>query len=155
MYRSIRSRCGQFLRGRPACCCAGRRGSEFIEAAVTIPIVVLVMVAIAQFGMVVYASQMASEAARHGVRWGSVAQYNQAGVAVNHATSFASAAFSIGSPQASVLAPGGVLGSDLKLRVTYDVPNFLGGLAGLVPGLPTGPYSVSGEATMRQEGWLP
>ena len=130
------------------------RGAEFVEAAVTIPIVVLVMLAIVQFGMVVYASQMASEAARHGVRWGAVAQANQAGIAQAQAAGFASSAFSMGSPQVSVLAPGGVLGSNIKLRVSYEVPNFIGGLAGLFPGLPSGPFQVIGEATMRQEGWL-
>jgi len=131
-----------------------RRGSEFLEAAVTIPIVVLVMLAIVQFGLVVYASQMASEAARHGVRWGAVAQANQAGIAASQAGGFANTAFPVGSPQVSVLAPGGVLGSDIKLRVSYEVPNFLGGLAGLFPGLPGGPFQVMGEASMRQEGWL-
>ncbi|MBC8450138.1 MAG: pilus assembly protein [Chloroflexi bacterium] len=131
-----------------------RRGAEFVEAAVTIPIVVLVMLAVVQFGMIVYASQMASEAARQGVRWGAVAQANQAGIAASQAASFASTAFAMGSPQVAVLAPGGVLGSNIKLRVTYEVPNFLGGLAGLFPGLPHGPFQVIGEATMRQEGWL-
>ena len=131
-----------------------QRGSEFVEAAVTIPIVVLVMLAIVQFGLVVYASQMASEAARHGVRWGAVAQANQAGIAASQAAGFASTALPVGNPQVSVLAPGGVLGSNIKLQVSYDVPNFLGGLAGLFPGLPSGPFHVTGEASMRQEGWL-
>ena len=131
-----------------------KSGSEFVEAAVTIPIVVLVMLAIVQFGLVVYAAQMASEAARHGVRWGAVAQANQAGIAASQAAAFASTAFPIGSPQVSVLAPGGVLASNIQLRVSYDVPNFLGGLAGLFPGLPGGPFHVTGEASMRQEGWL-
>ena len=131
-----------------------RRGAEFVEAAVTIPVVVLVMLAVVQFGLLVYAGQMASEAARHGVRWGAVAQANQAGIAAAQAASFASSAFPMGSPQVTVLAPGGVLGSNIKLRVTYQVPNFLGGLAGLFPGLPGGPFEVTGEATMRQEGWL-
>jgi len=131
-----------------------RQGVEFLEAAVTIPIVVLIMVAIVQFGLLVYAGQMASEAARHGVRWGAVAQANQAGVAVAQAASFANAAFGVGNPQVEVLAPGGVIGSNLKLRVSYEVPNLFGGLAGLFPGLPSGPFHVTGEATMRQEGWL-
>jgi len=42
-------------------------------------------------------------------------------------------------------APGGVVGSDLTIRVTYQVPNFLSWLSGLFAGLPTGPLSVSGR----------
>jgi Flp pilus assembly protein TadG len=129
-------------------------GSELLEAAFVLPIFVLVMLAAVNLGMVVYAGQMANEAARHGVRMGSVSQSNQAGIAVSAAQDFAQTAFAVGHPRVDVLAPGGLLGSKLKLRVTYTVPNFLAGLGSLFPGIPSGQFVVSGEATMRQEGWL-
>jgi hypothetical protein len=49
---------------------------------------------------------------------------------------FAGTDLAVGTPQMSVLAPHGVPGSSTKLRVSYDVPSFLGGLEGRFPGLP-------------------
>ena len=49
----------------------------------------------------------------------------------------------------SILAPGGVAGSIVKIRVTADVDNLFGKI---LPG--TGDvWTVSGESTFRQEGW--
>ena len=45
-----------------------------LEAAITTPIAILVMLAIVNLGMVVYAQQAVQAAARHGARMGSVAQ---------------------------------------------------------------------------------
>jgi len=124
-----------------------RRASEMTEAAITLPIVLMVFLAIVQFGIVVYGSQMAKEAARHGARVGSVVQTNPAGAAAAAAYSFAQSALPIGDPQVQILAPGGVVGTELRVRVTYRIPNLVGGL------IPSGPYEVFGEATARQEGW--
>jgi hypothetical protein len=127
------------------------RGSELLEAALTLPLVMLVTLAIVNLGMAVYAGQMAQAAARHGARMGSVAQQNAAGIAAGEAAGFANGAFGIGNPQVSILAPGGVVGSIIKVRVDYTVPNLLSGFG--FPGLPRGPFKVHGEATFRQEGW--
>lgn len=128
--------------------------AELIEAALTIPLVVLLTVAIVNLGLAVYASQMAEEAARYGVRVASVSQDNPAGRGAAAAYQFATEVLpGLGSPQVTVLAPGGVAGATIRIRVTYRVPNFLGGLAGLFPGLPRDDFVVVGEATARQEGW--
>ena len=55
--------------------------------------------------------------------------------------------------QVEILAPGGVAGSTLKIRVTGEVPNFFGSMAVLFPGLPSGPFKLKAESTFRQEGW--
>jgi Flp pilus assembly protein TadG len=125
------------------------RGSEMTEAVVTIPIMVTLLLGLVQLGIVVYGAQMAKEAARHGARVGSVAQTNAAARAHVAAAQFADSAFPIGSPNVQILAPGGIVGSRLRVRVSYDVQNIMGGM----PGLPSGPFQVSGEATARQEGW--
>ena len=128
------------------------RGAELLEAALTLPLIMLVTLAIVNFGMVVYAGQMAQAAARHGARMGSVAQGGSgAGVAASEANSFANGAFGLGNPQVSILAPGGVVGSVIKVRVDYTVPNLMSGFG--FPGLPRGPFRVHGEATFMQEGW--
>jgi len=127
----------------------GRRGSELTEAAVTLPVVLLLLLGMVQFGIVVYGSQMAKEAARHGARMGSVAQDIPAVRAYVAAYRFAQGALPIGEPEVRILAPGGVVGSELRIRVTYRVPNLVSGF----PGLPEGPFTVFGEATARREGW--
>ncbi len=126
-----------------------RRASELTEAALTLPIVLLLLLGMVQFGIVVYGSQMAKEAARHGARMGSVAQDNPAMRAYVAALEFAESALPIGEPEVRILAPGGVVGTELRIRVSYRVPNLVGGF----PGIPPGPFTVFGEATARQEGW--
>lgn len=127
-----------------------KRASEITEAALTFPIVLLILLAIIQFGIVVYGSQMAKEAARHGARMGSVVQGNAAAVAASAAYQFAQSALPIGNPRVQILAPGGVVGTELRVRVSYEIPNLVGG--GFL-GIPPGPYRVFGEAAARQEGW--
>jgi hypothetical protein len=130
-----------------------KRGSELLEFAVTAPLVLTLLLGLFQVGMVAYASQMAKEAARHGARTGSVAQDNPAGRAYVAALNHAQSAFPTGQPRVHILAPGGVVGTELRIRVTFSVPNLFARLGSLVPGLPSGPLEVFGEATARQEGW--
>jgi len=130
-----------------------RRASELLEFAVTAPIVLAVMLGLFQVGMVAYGSQMAKEAARHGARTGSVALDRPAERAYVAAMRHAESAFPIGQPEVQILAPGGVTGTELRIRVQYTVPNLFARLGALVPGLPHGSFEVFGEATARQEGW--
>ncbi len=51
-----------------------RKAIETLEAAITFPIAILVMLATANFGMVVYGQQAVQAAARQGARMGSIAQ---------------------------------------------------------------------------------
>jgi Flp pilus assembly protein TadG len=129
------------------------RGAALIELALTLPVVLLLTLMLIQFGVLAYAGSMAEQAARQGARAGSVAQINPAGFAVAEAQRVAYTGFAIGHPHVVALAPGGVVGSELTLRVTYQVPNFVGRLAGLFTSLPTDAFAVKGEATFRREGW--
>ncbi len=123
----------------------GERGVETLEAAVALPLMVLVLLTVVEFGWAVYAQQVAQEAARHGVRMGVVSQGDAAGAAVSAASGYA-AGGALQGAEVSVLAPGGVVGTTLRVRVRYHVPHLLGFI-----GLP--PLVVTGEAEGRQEGW--
>lgn len=118
---------------------------ETLEAAITLPLMVLILLTIVEFGWAVYAQQVAQEAARHGVRMGIVSQGNAVGAAMSAASEYVGNGALRGA-QVSVLAPGGVVGTTLRVRVRYEVPHFLGFI-----GLP--PLVVTGEAEGRQEGW--
>lgn len=128
-------------------------GMELLEAAITTPIAVLVMLAIVNLGMVVYAQQAVQAAARHGARMGSVAQQCPACYASSAARSAISDAGVVQNASVSVLAPGGSAGSILKIQVSGTVPNFLAPLTGLFPGLPGDTFRVQADSTFRQEGW--
>ena len=122
---------------------------ETLEAAITTPIAVLVMLATINLGMLVYANQAVQAAARHGARMGSVAQACPACYALSGARQEIAASPMVQSPDVSILASSGVPGSLLVVQVRGNVPNYLGGF---IPGLPN-PFTVSARATFRQEGW--
>lgn len=126
-----------------------KRAIETLEAAITFPIAILVMLATVNLGMVVYGQQAVQAAARHGARMGSVAQQCSACYAVSAASSAINSDPIVKEPNVAILAPGGVTGSILSVRVSGSIPSFLGSL---VPGLPAS-FDVSAEATFRQEGW--
>lgn len=130
-----------------------QRGMELLEAAITTPIAILVMLAIVNLGMLVYAQQAVQAAARHGARMGSVAQQCPACYAMSGAKSAIAEAGILEDTTVSVLAPGGRAGSVLKIQVSGHVTNFLAPLTGLFPGLPGEAFTVRADATFRQEGW--
>jgi hypothetical protein len=130
-----------------------RKALETVEAAITLPIAILVMLATINLGLVVFGQQAVQAAARHGARMGSVAQQCPACYAVREARGAIETAAIVQNPEVTILAPGGRAGSLLKIRVTGEVPNFFGGLGTIFPGLPEGPFQLDAEATFRQEGW--
>lgn len=71
----------------------GQRGAEMTEAALTLPVMLLVLFAIINLGDIAYEAQVAQAAARHGARMASVAQGtgNQAAVAYAEAARAAQA----------------------------------------------------------------
>ena len=111
------------------------RGMELLEAAITTPIAIMVMLAIVNLGMLVYAQQAVQAAARHGARMGSVAQQCPACYAISGAKSAIAQAGILENTSVSVLAPGGSAGSILKIQVSGSVPNFMAPLTSLFPGL--------------------
>jgi Flp pilus assembly protein TadG len=127
---------------------SSRSGIETIEAAITTPIAVLIMLATINLGMVIFGQQAVQAAARHGARMGSVAQSCPACYATRGAKEAIGAARLVQNPSVQVLAPGGVAGSILKVRVSGTIPNYLGGFIGW-----SAPFQVSSDVTFRQEGW--
>jgi len=130
-----------------------RKALETVEAAITLPIAILVMLATINLGLVVFGQQAVQAAARHGARMGSVAQQCAACLAVREARGAIETAAIVQKGDVIILAPGGRAGSILKIRVTGQVPNFFGGLSAIFPGLPEGPFQLKAESTFRQEGW--
>lgn len=125
------------------------RAIETLEAAITTPIALLLMLAILNLGLLVYGQQALEASARQGARMGSVAQASAGSIASTAARSAIASSRLVQNPSVTILSPGGRAGSLLRVRVSGEIPNFLGGL---VPGLPH-PFILSAEAEFRQEGW--
>jgi Flp pilus assembly protein TadG len=125
-------------------------GSSAIEFAASVVMVILMFLGMLQFAGFLWASSIVENAARHGARAGSVSQ----SCAACQASSAAQAALAgqpfIHSSSVVVLAPGGVVGSTLRIRVRAQIPMFLP--AGHTLGLDD-LTTVQAEATFRQEGW--
>lgn len=130
-----------------------RKALEVVEAAATIPVMLLILVAIVNLGMAIFAQQAVENAANYGARMGSVAQDCRSCAAYGAASS-AIARSGVHNPSVEILAPGGVVGSTLRIRVSGEIPDLgLGSLMAFFGGGMNGPLRTSAEATFRAEGW--
>jgi len=129
---------------------ADERG-DFVEAALTLPIILLVTLGLVNMAMLGIAGINANNAANYGARRGSVAQRDATGIAaaatwekINQAP--------LGSYRVSVMG-GGSRGSRIAVLVSYEVPNFFGGL-GAFFGRESAPvFHKQVVSYFRQEGW--
>ena len=128
----------------------GQAGSSTIELAILLPLVLVLLFGMLQLGIYAYGMSMVENAARNAARAGSVAQACPVCEAQSAAYSSLNGSAVISKFSVTVLAPGGVVGSTLKIRVAAHIPMLVpGGAAlGLAPLM-----NVSAEATFRQEGW--
>ena len=130
-----------------------KQALEVLEAAATIPVMLLILVAVVNLGLAIYAQQAVQNAANYGARMGSTAQACRACTAYSAASASITSA-GIQNASVEILAPGGVVGSTLKIRVTGEIPDLgLGRLMAFFGGGREGPFKVSAEATFRAEGW--
>jgi hypothetical protein len=127
-------------------------GQSAVEFAPVVTMAIIMFLGMMQFGMYLYGLSIVENAARNGARIGATSQ----GCTPCDATAAAQSALQgqpvIRDAEVSVLAPGGVVGSTVRIRVTAHIPLVVPG--GEVFGL--GPLTtVSSESTFRQEGWKP
>lgn len=127
------------------------RGQSLVEAAITFPVMLLILFGLITMGMIGFAAVNANNAANYGARVGSVAQSAQASVASNSALSMLSAT-TVGTYSVGV-SGGGAPGDLIIVQVTYSVPNYFQGLTAFF-GV-SSPEKFTGDAFsyFRQEGW--
>jgi hypothetical protein len=126
------------------------RGASTVEFAASVVLVILMFLGMLQSAAYLWAVSIVENAARHGARAGSVSQSCAPCEAITAARAALQGQPLIENSSVSVLAPGGVVGSTVKIRVSASIPLFLPG--GNTLGL-EGLTSVQAEATFRQEGW--
>jgi hypothetical protein len=121
------------------------------EAAITLPVVVFLTLAMLNLSMAWYAAIAASNAANYGARIGSVAQTNPVGYSIAAADSRL-AVTSIGTYSVTA-SGGGFRGAQVMVSVDWAVPNYMGSMFSFFGG--SDPVNFHGTAlsTFRQEGW--
>ena len=130
------------------------RGDIYGETAFSLPLILLITLMLIQAGFLAWGANAANNAARHGARMASVAQTDPVRVAVREAFTAAVQDFPLdSSPRVQVLAPGGVPGSELTVRVAVRVPSIMGPATVFFTGALGGDFTVHGQATFRKEGW--
>jgi len=121
------------------------------EAAIVLPVVVLLTFAMINLSMAWYAGVAASNAANYGARIGSVAQSNPLTYAIAAAQTQLAA---IGVGSYSVTASGGGFrGAQVIVSVDWAVPNYIGSLVSYLGGGDTISFDGTALSTFRQEGW--
>src|SRR5437762_2538933 len=117
-----------------------------IEFLLMLPFMMLIVVMLVNFGVLMFAQQAVQNAANYGARIGSTAQDCRSCAAYYAAKQQADAAFTRGG-EVEILAPGGVVGSTLKIRVTTQVPNIMGSFMASfgIRGFFTEPFKPSAE----------
>jgi len=123
---------------------------EMAEAAITLPIVMLAVLALVNLTIAGFASVNAANAANYGARVGSVNRSAPADVAVAAAQRMIANA-PIGEYRVAA-SGGGPPGSLLAVTVQWQVPSYLGGLAALF-GADVRDFHGTAVAYFRQEGW--
>ncbi|MGD0612297.1 MAG: TadE/TadG family type IV pilus assembly protein [Anaerolineales bacterium] len=125
-------------------------GQSSVEFGLLVVAMIIMFLGMMQFGLYLYGLSVVENAARNGARAGSVAQECPTCQAVQAAQASMQGAPVLADPSFEILAPGGVVGSVVEIRVTAHIPLIVpgGALFGLESIL-----NVSSEATFRQEGW--
>ena len=121
------------------------------EAAITLPVMILLTFAMINLSMAWFVAVAASNAANYGARIGSVAQSNSIAYSIAAAQTRLDAV-NIGGYSVSA-SGGGYRGAQVVVSVYWEVPNYLGSMITYLGG--GGPLNFSGTAisTFRQEGW--
>ena len=125
-------------------------GQSSVEFGLLVVAMIIMFLGMMQFGLYLCGLSVVENAARNGARAGSVAQECPTCQAVQAAQASMQGAPVLADPSFEILAPGGVVGSVVEIRVTAHIPLIVpgGALFGLESIL-----NVSSEATFRQEGW--
>lgn len=121
-----------------------------VEAAVTMPLLLLATFALINFALVGHARNSAQNAANHGARVGAVTA-SGAGAAARQATEGLMAncfcTYSVTVSAAS--APGGTV----TVNVAWTVPSYMDGFLQVMGGSAQDEFSGTVSASHRKEGW--
>lgn len=138
------------MSGKPRCSIfslfPGSRGQALLELALILPVLLLLVFGIIEFGRVFHAYLVVTQAAREGARVGVVGGTDSE---ITAAVEQAAAGLDKTRLQIEIAPPEGgrVRGDSLRVEVNYSVPLVVPLIAELAPN----PFPVTAAATMRVE----
>lgn len=118
------------------------RGASSVEFALILPLLLLIIFGIIEFGMAYHSYLAITHAAREGARLASVNRYSEADVIARTDLS--------GNVTVSANPHGGNTGDPVSVTVTYEHPMITGYLSAMIPGFPS-TITMSSTAEMRLE----
>lgn len=121
----------------------GQKGAAMVEFAIVLPLLLVLVFGIIEFGLLLYNQQVITNASREGARYGIVSRTPRRTVGeiqgvVNNYTGSHLVTFGTGTPTTSIVpnaTAGAVFGDDLTVTVRYQydflvMPNFILALVG-------------------------
>jgi Flp pilus assembly protein TadG len=126
-------------------------GSATVEMAIILPLLLLLVFGIAEFGIALYRQEVLTNASREGARAGIVLSTPAVTTAQiqNAVTNYlTSAGWNAALATVTATGAGGAFGTPVTVTVTYDTPFSV--LSGLVPGIPA-TKTLTAQTVMRHE----
>ena len=127
----------------------GKRG-DMVEGALTLPVMALLALALVNLALAGFAAATAQNAAAYGARTAAVTQDNPAARGLDAASQVVT--HGVGDYAVNIAAdnrPGG----QVRVEVTWQVPNVFGGLLAFFGGSSDDVISGQAVAVQRKEGW--
>ena len=132
-----------------------KRAGNMAEAAISMPVVLLILVFGLNMARAGYAAMAARNAANYGARIGAVAGSNPYQYAKTAAETSLRQSGANGDFATEVLVEGEGPGSVIAVTVTWSTPTIMSGLCRLFgEGCPA-TFNGQARAVWRREGWLP
>lgn len=130
----------------------GERGSATLEFAIILPVFLLILMGIVEFGRVLMVQQMLVTAAREGARAASLPGANNDIVLAKIYEELGNAGLTLGSYEFTPADISSAIRNDsvtVSVKINYDsvawIPNFIPGLRGM---------ELEGVVVMRKEGFI-
>ena len=134
------------------------RGSELIELAITMPILLFIIAGIMDFGFLFQRYEVVTNAAREGARLGTLPGYSQTDVQNRVESYLASSGLTAAHPLpivqfgTQVVGAGGPTINVVTVSVLYHSPfDFIGSFAGMVGGSGWTSITLRSSSVMRME----
>jgi Flp pilus assembly protein TadG len=128
-----------------------QRGSATVEMAIVLPLLLLLVFGVAEFGIALYRQEVLTNASREGARAGIVVSTPPITTAQiqNAVTNYlTSAGWNAALATVTATGAGGAFGTNVTVTVTYDTSFSV--LGGLVPGIPA-TKTLTAQTVMRHE----
>jgi len=109
----------------------GERGSNLVETALVLVLLLLLLAGVADFGRAFHSYTVITNAAREGARYASRFPSDQTGIEDTAIREAADSNVALERADITIIGLGGAAGNAIEVQVEYRISTFLGGIIGL------------------------